>query len=582
MRHRNPFSFLFVVALIMGPLVLPACSGGSSASVTPVPTLQNLNLGLVRADEPTTIALPLHKPFYDAATIELAAPPAGPFQPVASLLPMLVERGEDAQLWITFAPPVSPVDPLQHGTIDLVFRRTYDGESLPVTVNLEAQIEIPSVRLLQNHFDMGRAAVGESVPFGIYVENTSKATPIVVTGITSDNPAFRLAQDAYGMPCPTGPGSRFFIRMVYEPQVVGLVSTVIHVAHSVPNAPLDVTATGTGIADRVVTDYGFVPLDPATSESEWLTVDVGPEAVGISIEAWGDPLSLLDLIGLEGPDGTVYATSDLKGPLHWLNSYPAGADGYLNVKLPDSTKPEVQLVPGGGTYRFQLRDSAFAASGLFVQATVVQRRGASAQLGTLDLRVFHAHSLGFPLQPMEDPAFATAMKALDALLGESGIRVGEITFVPLAPVYDTISSPQATEDLFAINTAGLPEGPLNLFFVQSMTYGSRGIAGAVPGPTANGTPYSGVVVDFNETYWIMSGATAAHEIAHYLGVNGKGVVLMPDEAYPAVRHPILRAGLPDDLLSPPESTNEPQLNMYVDAMGQMGNWCGTCVRPPLR
>jgi len=576
MRHGTIFLFLVCAMLV-------ACSTGGSSSSNGTEQIQNLNLGVVRADEPTTTALPLMKPFYDAATIELAATPIGPFAPATGMLPMYVDRGEQPTLYVTFYPALATAGAMQAGTMELVFRRESDGATMPVTVNLSAQVETaPSVRVLTSHFDMGGVAIGESVPFVIHVENTSKATPVVVDSVTADQ-GFALAPNAYGMPCPVAPDGRFFVKMVYAPQTEGYVATVVHIQTSASPQPLEITVTGTGIAPSVLFDYGLVPLD-ASYESDWLTLDLEPEAVSMRIEAWGDPASVIDLIGLQGPSGVTYETYDMSGPLDWMSNYPAGALGYLNVVVPDSTEPAVQLVPDGGGYRFRLRDSASAATGLFVQVTVLQRHRAKAQEGTLDLRVFLAAGLPLtdPANPMSDPKLSSAIKTIDAVLGASGIRLGNVIFEPLDASWDTINTPQQAEDLVAVNTAGQPEGALNLFYVTRIAYGITGIAGADPGPTANGTPFSGVVVDYNESKSIYSGATAAHEIAHYLGADGGGVILSEDAAYPALRHPLVNPGLPAELVSPPETTNMGQIEYSIGNMGSMGVWCGTCTRPSLR
>ena len=579
-----------VTLVLMAAALLFGCGGGGSSSGGGNPEqTQSFQMGLVRGDLPTTAMLSVTKPFYPAGTVELADAPSAAFQPAAGSLPMSVAGGHDAALWVTFAPPAQPAAAPQQGTIRLLFRSTTGGEPVPVTLQIQAQVETPSVRITDTLVSAGNVAVGETVSFGFYVENTSAATPVTVSEVTPPDGEFSIAPDAFPLPAQIAPGSKLYVRLRFAPEGEWHASSTVHVLSSAAIEPLEVPLTGTGIAARVVTDYGYVPLDPVTFESEWLTLDVPPEGVGILLEAWGDPASVIDLIGLEGPPGSgvVYENSEMTGPLGWITNYPAGGNGYLNVVLPNSDLPAVRLVSGGGAYRFRLRDSAFAAAGLYVRAMVSQRSAGTVQEGTLDLHVFLADGLAIAdrSDPMSDPKFSAVMSTVDAILGLHGVRLGNISFTFMDPFFDTVADEAATKDLLAINTAGLPEGALNLFFVKDMSYGVAGSSGATPGPTANGTPYSGVVVDFDESDAITVGAVAAREIAYYLGRFERGeenVILLPGDAYAVLRHPLLNAGLPQDLLSPPESTNYNQILGMIDLMAPMDTWSGTFERTPAR
>lgn len=579
-------SALLALALLFG------CSGGGGSSVS-VPAgdalVQNFSIGLVRSDAPTTLSLEVRKPFYPAAEVVLAAPPTGAFQPVAGSLPLYVESGESPSIWITFTPPGASAPAVQEGTIELLFCRIDGvGEDCPVTVKVEAEVETPSARILQTQVNVGNAAVGEAVPFGIYFENKSSASAVVLEEVTLPEGQFSIDPNGYPLPCPVGPSGRFFVKLLYTPTAEGPASSVVSFRHTASPLPLVATLSGNGIPQRVVFDYGSVPLDPVTFETPWLAFDVAPEGVGIFLEASGDPAALLDLVGFEGPSGRIYEDEDPAGPLDWMHTYPAGAHGSLYVELPNSMMPEVQLVPGGGTYRFRLRDAAAASDEIRVRATVAQRRAGKVKEGRLDLRVFLADGLSIANRsdPMSDAKLAAVLGTLDAILGAHGIRLGTITFSFLDPAYNVVAGVAATENLLATVTAGLPEGPLNLFLVKDMGVGVTGAAGAVPGPRANGTPYSGVVIDFDATQGITVGANAGHQITHYLGHHDEDGIetVLPEDGgiYPVLRHPLLNAGLPEDLVSPPEETNYPLIEMMVGTMAPMYKWCGTCMRPPLR
>jgi hypothetical protein len=683
--------------LLAGALLFGCSGGGSSSGDAGVQDLeQAFQFGLVRADVPTLAPLTITKPFYPASTVELAEPPTGAFEPLAGMLPMSVEGGHDMSLWITFTPPSAPAAAEQEGTIRLLFRRAGGGQTASVTLHLRAQVETPSVRLLQTEVRAGDVFVGETERFGVYVENTSAATPVTVTEVTPPEGDFSFAPDATPLPMLIGAGSRLYLRLQYAPQELGSSSSSIRVFHSAAAEPLEATVTGKGVerpsarllqtqasAGNVVVgetaelglyventsfeatvtvtdvtppfgDFSIAPDAPAlpaeiaagatlyvplvyapqaagnssslvriytsaaavaleatvtgngvepllvfdidvpldtdnwTYESEWHSFDVPAEAVGIFLEAKGDPSSLIDLIGFEGPGGVVYENYDMTGPLDWTSFYPAGGNGYLNIELPSSDLPEVQLVSGGGTYSFRLRDSNYATGSLQVRVTVTQRTAAKAEKGTLDLRVFLADGLGIdPGAAMYDPGMAEVMKTIDAIFGMSDVRLGNITFTWMDPAYDTLWDEAAMQDMVAVHTLGLPEGTLNLFFVTDMAYGVAGVAGAVPGPRANGTPFSGVVIDFGEGTGIEVGVNAAHQMGHYLGHTDpageeEGVLLLPHEAYAVLRHPLLNPGLPQDLLSPPESTDYAEILAAIDEMPTMDTWCGTCTRAPVR
>lgn len=579
-------SALLSLALLFG------CSGGGG-STAPVPAgdtlVQNFSIGLVRSDAPTTLSLEVRKPFYPAAQVVLAAPPTGAFAPTAGSLPMYVESGESPSIWVTFTPPGASAPAFQQGTIELLFCRIDGvGEDCPVTLRLEAEVETPSARILHTQLAVGNAAVGESVPFGIYFENMSAATAVVLEEVTLPAGQFSVDPAGYPLPCPVGPGGRFFVKLLYTPTSEGPANSVVSFRHSASPQTLDCTVTGNGIPQRVVFDYGSVPLDPVTFETPWLPLELEPEGVSIFLEATGDPLALLDLIAFEGPEGVIYEDYDPAGPLDWMHTYPAGAQGSLCVELPNSMMPEVQLAPGGGPYGFRLRDAAAASSEIRVRAIVAQRRSGKVGEGTLDLRVFLADGLAIANRsdPMSDAKLASILKTLDAILGANGIRLGAVTFSFLDPAFDVVAGKAAVENLLATVTAGLPEGPLNLFLVKDMGNGVTGTAGAVPGPRANGTPYSGVVIDFEATQGITVGANAAHQITHYLGHHDddgvETVLPEPEGIYPVLRHPLMNAGLPQDLVSPPEETNYPLIEMMVGTMAPMYKWCGTCTRAPLR
>jgi hypothetical protein len=567
---------LLVAALMFG------CGGGGTAVVSPPQPeqTQTLALGLVRGDAPTDLLLVVTKPFPEAGTLDLAATPEGPFAAVG--LPAPVAASERCTVWVTFTPPGGG-GVLQHGAVPLVFRSGSDGTAYPVKLHLDAEVEVPSARLLQSQLALGNVPIGETVPCGIHFENTSAVTPVTVTSLVLSGGDFSFARNVGPVPVEVAPGSTYLVRLLYTPPAETIASSLLRVFHSAAAEPLEATLEAKGIPPHIVVDYGTVALDPATGESPWLTLDVGPDAVSILLEAWGDPLALIDLVGFEGPSGKVYETADLSGPLDWLSGRPAGAKGLLNVSVPDSLLPDVQLEPGGGAYRFRLRHES-DVSALAVRATITQRRQGRPSEGTLDVAVFLAKGLVVtdPSDPMSDAKMATVMKTIDAILGARGVRLGKITFHPVAePIFDVLGSDEDAERLLGTHSPLLQgDRTLSLVFVKAMTYGVTGVAGAAPGSWSQGMPWSGVAVAYDTAQGTGVGVAAAHQISHYLGWLGTTVLPSEEEADTLERHAILHPGLPAPILAGPGHYLQAQAT--AASIPSPTGWCDICARTHAR
>jgi hypothetical protein len=282
---------------------------------------------------------------------------------------------------------------------------------------------------------------------------------------------------------------------------------------------------------------------------------------------------VIDLVGFEGPGGRVY-------DLEWLSGVPAGVRGYFNAQVPDSGRPEVQLEPGGGSYRFRLR--ATGADELDVRATITQRHRGEALFGTLDVRVFLANGLGIAGDPMKDSKLATVLKTVDAALGMHGIRFAKVTFTTMSDLaFDVLLAPEDTERMIAVNSPEFPDARvLNLYFVNDVGYGFTGDAGAAPGPWSSGVPCAGVVAEYDGADAVTVGVVAAHEIAHYLGWLGKDVLPAAADTAPMLRHALLEPRMPEQTLSAPAM--QAQVDAKARAMPPATTWCGKCAQAPVR
>lgn len=554
------------VVLSVTALSLARCGGGSGAAL-PAPQLeQSFSAGLVRGDAPSAFPIVVTKPFAGAGVVELVAGD-GPF--ATGALPMALPEADRFTLVVAFSPPPGPPSLGQHGTIDLLFRPAGGGPPVPVTLRLDAEIETPSARLLETRLVLGRAAVGETVPCAIAFENTSAVTPVAVTGAAVDAGDFSLAPDGAALPATVAPGDTYLVRLHYRAAAEADASSILRVFHAASAAPLEAVLEAGGVAAHEVTDFDAVPVDPVTGESPWLTLHVAPEAVGILLEAWGHPG--VELLAFEGPSGRAY-------DLDWDLGLPAGAGGYLTAQVPDSTRPEVQLEPGGGAYRFRLR--SVGADELAARATVTHRHRGEVALGTLDVRVFLATGLAVASDPARDPKLSAVLETIDAALGAYGVRLGEISFTAIADVSaDVLATPDDTERMIAVCSPELPEARVvNLFLVNDVGYGRTGVAGAAPGPWSSAVPCAGVVAEYDGADAITVGVVAAHEIAHYLGWLGTSVLPAAADALPMLRHPLLRPAAPGDPLPAPAA----QVEARARQMPSAPTWCDRCAHAPDR
>jgi hypothetical protein len=469
----------------------------------------------------TTTEVAITKPMVPAATVEVVGEPSGPFAPAPGAFPRMAEQGLDFSFRMRFTPPPRntwPADRTFSGSVVLRFHRVGSELALDVVVNLQATIEDPGVRLETTFVDFGNTAVDETVFRSIVVENPNEVTAVDVTGVSGLGGDFSLAPTSF--PVTVQPGARRSFTVMFHPQAEGAQATSVQVQTSL--ATLSGDLSGAGIPSELTVDLGFVPVLPG-GETDWVEIEVGPEAAALHFEIVADdPRADFLLIGFEGPGGVVYENDTLTGPYDWLQNFPLGF-GALFLQLPNSDALDVQLVRGGGTYRLRLLELSPFNAGYRIRAIVEQRNRGRVSTGVVPLNVFIAPGLPFTSgDAAGDPKLQTALQTMDDLLGQRGLRVGEVSYFQLADsALDDIGSEAELEDLLAMSAAA-PEPRLNLFLVSSFsgTFGDGllGVSGAAPGVKRNGTVYSGVAVAFDADTGPVVGSTAAHECGHYLGL----------------------------------------------------------------
>jgi len=507
--------------ILLGTLgaVLFGCSGGSeSVEVTLEPVALSLEAGVVRPDQPTAIDLAIVKPFVPPGRVELVAA-NGSIAPEPDALPADAGQGIDFTLPVVVQPPAVAGTTRAEGTITLRFTRV-DGEfTRDVVVDVGATVEEPTVQLANGVANFEFVATGETRNRLITVRNPNQATPVQVTAVEGIPDGFALDTR---LPLNIIPGRTGSLTVRGTPASVGDVSAPVTISTSL-GTTLEGTVRATVIPDEVVVDFGAVAVDPTTFETEELAFTVGPNAVSFGIEVTAAAGELIFLASLVDPDGNVFVDeSDVfGGPYIWGRNIPF--DQQMLLQVPNTDRPEVQLTPGGGEYRFKLAISPTSgANG--VRVIIEQRGTAGRDQATLDLNVFLADGI--------EPEAATApgderleetLSTIDAILASAGLRIGQVSYFDVPdPTLDDIPNDADFRRLLR-ESAAAPEERVNLFFVRSIGGGDipsgvLGVSGAIPGIAANGTDYSGVMTAYEGFTTFELGSTSAHEIGHYLGL----------------------------------------------------------------
>ncbi len=482
-------------------LLAAACGGGGGGG--PLPAIeQQVFFGLVRADAATSIDVTVANPVAADVTAEEAGGPLGPFALAAGALPADVAEGDDLPLRIVFTPGGA-----QTGEIRVRF--VAEGREREVVLLLTANEETPTLTLLTPAISFPSTLVGDKRTLDVRVRNPNQLTPVTVTSISALPAEFTTSFQ----PRTLFAGETMTIQVTYEPQAPGSYDLDLDIANGIGALlRVSVTALSETWPSELVTDFGTVPL--TGGETGWLEVEVPPDGISISIEAVApNTAALPGLLGFEGPGGKVYENDQATGAFLWI----PGTDGVFAATLPESDKSDVQLVPGGGTYRFRLYLFSGSAVSFRVRAIVENRIGGVAEEGKIDLNVYLALGLSIS-SPETDTKLQAVLARVDDIFAQIGLQLGDVDYYQLTDSsYNSVSGsefgPLLEESAVASSVR------TNVFFVQSsLGGGTLGVAAALPGPKLNGTPVSGVMVDYDFSDAAAVGQVTAHEIGHYLGL----------------------------------------------------------------
>jgi hypothetical protein len=505
--HRDMRTSLALLAAL-----LAGCGGGGGAGggvPAPLPIAISFDFALVRADAPAERAVAVANPLVGEASVDLAGPPQGPFAPAPGFLPAVVPAAGGLSLPVVFDSAGGPG--AYAGGLRLEFRDD-GGSSRFVDLTLRATVEEPRLRLMTPSVDFGNVRIGASATREVLVRNESQLTPVAVTGLSALPQGFSVA----GAPLPVAlaAGDTLSVPLRYEPLALGSPVFALSVSHGAPQAALEVSVeaeTDTWI-ERQVFDFGTVPL--SGGQSDWLTVDVPPHGVSLSLEALSPGGEEVGLNGFEGPGSVVYENASYTG------AFLQEPGPVFAATLPNADGDAVQPVPGGGTYRFRLVLTSGSAASLDVRAIVLNRPLGVKTGGVLPLNVFLAPGLGITAAGAPSHARLQALlQETDRIFSQCGLRLGEIDYYELEDGgYDDIGNEEEFGDLLA-ESAAAQATRLNVFFVErTLGGGVLGVAPRVPGPARNGTRASGIMVDFDFGSDATAGYVTAHEIGHLLGL----------------------------------------------------------------
>lgn len=496
-----PRSMLLRVALLgtlLGALAGAGCGGGGSGAPAAI------DLGTVARTQPTEVLHPFSNPLGTAATVTEPAPGA-PFRIRASALPLLVPAGATASLPVECTP--SADGPLS-GSITLLW--TGEVGSQQATVSFRATAE--AVRLVATPplLDFGTLAAGATADLALSLLNPSLLSPVTVSSVQVTAPGLSVLGS---LPATLPPGGTLALTVRATSASGGPLQDTLVVGPGEVGASLPVPVAANLPAREDVTDFGSVPFTNGVTPA--LAFFVPADAIAFMVEAVsaseGDSVGLDELTG---PGGKAYELPDGSGEYVW-----AYGQQVFSAQVPNTDRPGVQLVPGGGTYTVRLRRGFASGASVHVRVIVERRPGGLASPSVLPLNVWlvpavSTDAAGAPT----DPRMQQVLSEMSTILQAQGIVLGDVDYYDITDSRFNMVTEQEFPELLKLTSAA-SEARLNLFWVQqALGGGVVGVASMIGGPQQNGTRASGIMAQFDGYSAAQTATIAAHEVGHYLGL----------------------------------------------------------------
>lgn len=482
-------------------LLLTACGAGGGG---PAP-IGVVDLGVVASTQPTVVSRSFANPFGVSASAALLDGTGG-FGVQAGALPASVGAASALDVPVVFTPAGPGAFT---GSVSVRF--TSGASTRDVTESYRVSAENPLVRTVPTSLDFGTVAPATSVTRTTRIYNDSAISPVYFRNLQSPSPELTLGSPS--LPFTIAPGAFADVTFRLQSVAGSAVSGVARLGLGDVGGPVDLAVAANLLVQEIVTDLGFVPFGAANTTAA-LQFTVPPDAVSFQIEAVGDSSEPLGLGSLTGPGGKVYENAASTGDYVWDYSTEV-----FTAQVPNTDRPTVQLVPGGGLYTFSIRRAWGTSSGANVRVIVERRPGATNPTGVLDLNVWLTQALPVSAaSAASDARLQAVLTGIGTILAGQGITLGDIDYYDVTdPLLDSVTEGEFPS-LLRLTTAAA-ESRLNLFFVTEAIGGNVvGVAGMIGGPKRNGTGASGVMSVYQGFSINIISLVAAHEIGHYLGL----------------------------------------------------------------
>lgn len=491
--------------IALAVVLLGACGGGGAEPIVFSPKV--IDVGLVASTVPTVIPISVGNPSTSTATVEDAGT-SGPFAFAPGALPRQLGAGASVTLDVVFTPPAS-------GSFEgSAAARLTSGSGLDAVqlTTLHAQAEPVRIFASPTALSFGDVQPGDTTDRTIQVRNASRFSPTTISSVTGPSAAFSLITPA--LPLPLQPGGIATLTVRYAPTGPSLAAGNVTIQAGDESGATLVSIEEAASGGQEIVDLGQQTFN-GIGDTAAMTFDVPADAISFMVDAKTNLGATLGLRLLEGPGAVVFENESLTGPYIWRPN-----EEVFTVMVPNSDRPAVQLVPGGGTYKLKLMLYQGFATSVDVRVIIERRPTAGTEmLGTLDLNVFLADAIApTAATAASDGTLQTVIQRMDTILGQQGIQIGDIDYYDInSTTYDDVTWAEFGP-MLATSSAAAKER-LNLFFVRTAIGGGiLGVSAGLGGTALNGTSQSGVMSLYSTSNPSFIGLVAGHELCHYLGL----------------------------------------------------------------